>query len=225
MLGQPGYTLTCSVTGAENLSPTITYQWTRDIGTTQTQVETNSNTLSFSPLSLSDAGRYTCDVTVSSPYLNSDIMAASVPGNSPSVTFQSKLIAYAYTSSDSIYPLWLCTYTVPNPSFSVTSNPPTPVLDGTNVTVTCTVEMGEGVSQSDLSLLMVDAQLSRDGTPLDRTGPVISGTTFTYTFQVYLFSSNDSGIFNCTATVRPQQTSTYLTGVGTQSGVVEIEIG
>ena len=92
MLGQTGYTLTCTVTGAENLSPTITYQWTRDNGTTQTQVGTNSNTLSFSPLSLSDAGRYTCDVTVGSSYLNSDIMAASIPGNSLSVTFQSKLL-------------------------------------------------------------------------------------------------------------------------------------
>ena len=29
--------------------------------------------LSFSPLRLSDAGRYTCQATVSSPYLNSDI--------------------------------------------------------------------------------------------------------------------------------------------------------
>ena len=90
MLRQTGYTLTCAVTGAGILSPTITYQWTRDNGTTQTQVGTNSNTLSFSLLSLSDAGRYTCGVTVSSPYLNSDIMAASIPGTSPSVTFQSK---------------------------------------------------------------------------------------------------------------------------------------
>ena len=118
-----------------------------------------------------------------------------------------------------------CTYTVPNLSVSVTSNPPTPVLDGTNVTVTCTVEMGEGVSQSDLSLLIVDTQLSRSGTPLNRTGPVISGTTFTYTLQLYSFSSNDSGAFNCTPTVRPQQTSTYITGVGKQSAVVQIEIG
>ena len=93
------------------------------------------------------------------------------------------------------------------------------------MTVTCTVEMGEGVSQSDLSLLMVDAQLSRGGTPLDRTGPVISGTTFTYTLQLYSFGRSDSGAFNCTATVRSQQTSTYLTGVGTQSTVVQIDIG
>ena len=74
MLGQNGYTLTCTVSGTENLSPSITYQWTKNNGTqTQMQAGTNTNTLSFSPLSLSDAGRYTCQATVSSSYLNNDI--------------------------------------------------------------------------------------------------------------------------------------------------------
>ena len=72
------YVLTCDVSGAENLSPATTYQWSRDSGTgTQTQVG-KSRTLSFSPLSLSDAGQYSCSVTVNSPYLNSDIMASSL---------------------------------------------------------------------------------------------------------------------------------------------------
>ena len=64
MLGQ-SYSLTCgvTVTGAANL--TITYQWTKNNGT-QTQVGTD-RVLSFSPLRLSDAGRYTCQATVISP--------------------------------------------------------------------------------------------------------------------------------------------------------------
>ena len=61
MLGESGYYLTCGVTtGTEN--PSITYQWTKDNGT-QTQVGTD-RVLSFSPLRLSDAGRYTCRATV-----------------------------------------------------------------------------------------------------------------------------------------------------------------
>ena len=68
MLGQ-SYSLTCDVTGAENLSPSITYQWTKNNGT---QVGTDG-VLSFSPLRLSDAGRYTCQPTVSSPSLSGDI--------------------------------------------------------------------------------------------------------------------------------------------------------
>ena len=74
MLGQNGYSLTCGVNGADNLNPTITYQWTKNNGTqTQIQVGGNLQVLSFSPLSLSDAGQYTCQATVSSPYLIDNI--------------------------------------------------------------------------------------------------------------------------------------------------------
>ena len=73
VLGQGGYSLTCdlTVTGAENLNSSITYQWTKNNGT-QTLVGAD-RVLSFSSLRLSDAGQYTCQATVSSPYLNNDI--------------------------------------------------------------------------------------------------------------------------------------------------------
>ena len=74
MLGQNGYSLTCGVNGAENLNPIITYQWIKNNGTqSQIQVGGNLKVLSFSPLSLSDAGQYTCQATVSSPYLIDNI--------------------------------------------------------------------------------------------------------------------------------------------------------
>ena len=91
MLGQSGYSLTCDVTGDENLNPTITYQWTMDNGNSQTQVGTNSNSLSFSPLSLSNAGRYTCSVTVSSLYLDGNVVVSSSNINSEVVMLESKL--------------------------------------------------------------------------------------------------------------------------------------
>ena len=64
----------CSVSGAENLNPSITYQWTKNMNGTQTQIQVGAdNILSFSPLRLSDAGWYTCQATVSSPYFNNNI--------------------------------------------------------------------------------------------------------------------------------------------------------
>ena len=70
-LGQ-SYTLTCGVTGADDLNADpIAYKWTKSNGT-QTQVGAD-RVLSFSSLRLSDAGRYTCQATVSSTYLNNDI--------------------------------------------------------------------------------------------------------------------------------------------------------
>ena len=61
MFGQTGKILACKISGADNLNP-ITYQWTRNSGTTQISVGTNSNTLSLLPLQLSDAGLYSCRV-------------------------------------------------------------------------------------------------------------------------------------------------------------------
>ena len=80
------------------------------------------------------------------------------------------------------------------------------VTAGSSVRVTCTVELSQQVSQSDLSLLMVDAQLSRDETTLALTGPTVAGTIFTYTIQLDSFGRDDSGIYTCIATVRQYTT-------------------
>ena len=69
------YSLICNVTGTENyLDSSIAYQWTKSNGT-QTQVPNGPDpkTLSFSTLRFSDFGQYTCQATVSSPYLSRDI--------------------------------------------------------------------------------------------------------------------------------------------------------
>jgi hypothetical protein len=58
-LGQ-SYSLTCEVVGASGPIAPSAYQWRKD-GT----VVSTGSTLSFStPLSLSDAGQYTCQVSV-----------------------------------------------------------------------------------------------------------------------------------------------------------------
>ncbi len=59
-------TLVCSVSGIGSSNPTITYRWIKNNGTAPIQVGGNSNMLVFSSLRLSDAGQYTCQVTVGS---------------------------------------------------------------------------------------------------------------------------------------------------------------
>ena len=77
---------------------------------------------------------------------------------------------------------------VPPPaSVTITSNQANPVNAGSTVRVICTVELSPVVVDSDLSVLMVDVQLSRDGTPLTLTDPTVAGTTFTYTIQLDSF--------------------------------------
>ena len=80
------YSLTCTVTGADQLNPMITYQWIKN--NTVVSGETQS-TLFISSLSLSDAGEYRCDVTVSSTLLSQSISKMS---NTHDLTLQSKLV-------------------------------------------------------------------------------------------------------------------------------------
>ena len=89
LLGQSGYSLTCGITGTENLSPSITYQWTKNNGTqdqTQIQNDEGNPRVSFSHLRPSDAGQYTCQATIRSPYLIDDIIVM----NTLDVTLQSE---------------------------------------------------------------------------------------------------------------------------------------
>ena len=65
------YTLTCCVSGTENVSFIVkSYQWTKNNGTlTEMQTVSNSAIQSFSPLVESDVGQYTCQITINSSLL------------------------------------------------------------------------------------------------------------------------------------------------------------
>ena len=90
MLGESGFTLSCCVSGADNLNRFIGYQWTKDNGTrTQIQDGPDPRTVSFAPLRVSDVGRYTCQATISSPDLNHLVRSGS-----HYVMVTSKLIYY-----------------------------------------------------------------------------------------------------------------------------------
>ena len=69
------YSLNCTVTGAERLTdPNITYQWFKNGVMVSGQT---METFSFTPLSFSDAGRYTCQATVMSSLLSGPIATNS----------------------------------------------------------------------------------------------------------------------------------------------------
>ena len=72
----------CIVIGIRSDSLIVNYLWTKNNGTTQIVVG-NSRTLFFSPLKLSDAGQYICEVTIGSQmygaiqYINIESMSAT----------------------------------------------------------------------------------------------------------------------------------------------------
>jgi len=86
VVGQLGYSLICSVSGADSLSPTITYRWYNESSNPRSQIGTTS-TYSFTRLQPYHAGQYTCEVTIASPYLNEDLSQSTMQD----ITLQSKL--------------------------------------------------------------------------------------------------------------------------------------
>ena len=91
--------------------------------------------------------------------------------------------------------------------------------------LTCVVKLNLAIQNSEIFLLTIEAQLSRNGTPLPLTGPTVTGTTFTYTTQLRLFQQSDFGNYTCTATVSPSPSSTYLTGIDVLSNTLNIKPG
>ena len=90
---------------------------------------------------------------------------------------------------------------------------PEAVVFGSDVTLTCTLGINSAIVASDLSLLMVEVQLSRNGILLDDpTLSPITGTTFVYTSRLSSFRITDVGNYTCNATIRPVSSSTYITG-------------
>ena len=80
--------------------------------------------------------------------------------------------------------------------------------------------------ESELSLLMVSAQIFRDGIPLNITRQTMTDRSFSFGATVSSFSEGDTGNYTCTATVRQRASSPFLTGMGQlESTPIEIIIG
>ena len=85
VVGQ-SYSLSCSVSGADSLSPTSTYRWYNESSNPRSQVGTTS-TYTLNPLRPYHVGQYTCEVTITSPYLNGALRQSMMQD----ITVQSKI--------------------------------------------------------------------------------------------------------------------------------------
>ena len=78
------FNITCTALGLEGVDPKYAYRWIRDSGEPIFQ---NGSTISFSSLELSNAGKYTCEVTV----LSDNFVGGNVTGMSSHIlSIQSK---------------------------------------------------------------------------------------------------------------------------------------
>ena len=136
-------------------------------------------------------------------------------------TIPSLLRAYSYVVTMLIH-----VHVVPPSSVSLTSNVINSIqIVGSGVMLTYTVELNSAILGSEIFLLTVDAQLSKDGTLLALDRPRVSDTIVTYTAQLNSFQRSDFGNYTCKATITPQPSSIYLTGIDTLSDTLSIKAG
>ena len=109
--------------------------------------------------------------------------------------------------------------TVPPPTFVTITNGSFNV--GSDVILTCTVELSPAV---DVSVTVNTGWTGPAGFMTTNTAQPVKGSTTTYTSTTIIqpFGRDQSGNYTCTATVRPQSTSTYLTGSGVLSNTVAV---
>ena len=81
------------------------------------------------------------------------------------------------------------------------------------------------MSESDLSLITVEAQIFRDGNELTQTNSQTNGLSYTFGVMVSSFSESDNGNYSCSATVQPSS-SPNLSGMGQgESDPIQIVVG
>ena len=169
--------------------------------------------LSFSSLSLSDAGRYTCEVIVTA------VSETFTAYQNHSVIIQSELISW-YIVSVFMMSLSCCVVQAPT-SVSVTSdlsNPIRPV--GSTVTLTCTVVLAEYVDGLTVNTELTGPNGFSENGMAQHMG---STSTYTSTAMVRSFGRDQSGSYNCTATI--SSTSSFLSTSTSLSDIARVTAG
>ena len=98
-----------------------------------------------------------------------------------------------------------------------------PVIEGTSISLMCTVEMGTApLEGSDWQLFDLNVTLSRDDSEVTS---INLSTTLTYNHSIVSFNRSDSGNYSCTATARPRLSSDFINGSVAVSDVLKVSTG
>lgn len=194
------FDLSCNVSGAS----TDTYQWKKD----GTVLHETGPTLSMQSLKLSDAGQYTCNVTIDQ----------DVYSDTKDIVFTSKSKKYTlqcYLAFPILSP-------VPSPVTVITTSDLARPIQAVQsaVNLNCTVVLSDAVNV----VVNVNSQWSGPDGFIDANNVTASTSMKTYssTTQIAQFNRNNSGNYTCTFTL--SSTSSSIRS-HSNSSTVEVTFG
>ena len=121
--------------------------------------------------------------------------------------------------------MFLSYYAVPDPTVTLSSSIPNPIppFSGSDVTLTCAVELGPAV---DVRVTVSTALFTPEGSMTSSAAqPVLgSSTNYTSTFMITSFGRSDSGTYACAATAS-LPSNTYISDSSTVLHVVRVTTG
>ena len=240
------YTLECNVSIITGLTDTPTVTWLHPNGTESGDSFTispdtppSSSTLTFTPLTISHAGQYTCEGSIESPALDSPLTVRETQN----VTVQCNIFAYEIYSVHFIlkdvdlssvtvdsslmicYLIVMLSHSVPSPTaVTVTASPDGPfIVDGHPLSLTGTIKLSEAVN---IAVTVNTVWSGPSGTQFTTTTSVasmVTATTYTSTATISSVETSDSGEYTCTATV--SSTSPFLTDSENIQGIISTAVG
>ena len=197
VVGQP-YTLTCTVSGDEKLDSDVTYHWTK-INGRETELEANSTDLSFSSLSLSNSGNYSCMSVVSSMYLNEAIIVS----NLSDIQLQGKSDYKMKKLYTPIVNYCSLVHTAPSPSSITIIAPPNIIFTGHIFCISCIVNLPPTVDIPVTVNIVWSENYSSSVPTMDNLNEYNSTATFVSDLEWESIS------FKCTASV--SSNSSFIT--------------
>ena len=229
------YSLTCTATELiDGLTNSPTLQWLNGTGQPVTNgmlgdaISTNTSvtqTLTFNSLLTSDGGEYTCKAMLQSPAEEGGIMNCTTE----TVTVQSQSIVVEISSFDAIHMgLVFCCYymgiqfsIVSISSVTVAQAPFRTFYTEDDLTLTCTIELGEAVDTG----VDVTGEWTGPNGMLSGTVPsVASSTTYQSIVNIISLEMSDSGVYTCTATASPVGTL-FVIASEAMSNTTEVTVG
>ena len=200
-------TLTCDYTLSPSVDTTVetAVTWMVNGSVVHTsqdgRISTEEDTLTFSPLTTSDTGSYTCTLAVTVSQMHVTVQGP-MQSAVESITVQSNTYYYFR-----YYSCFFPAPSVPQPTVAVAVNNTGTLYAGTGLTLTCTVTLDSSVDNSE----HVGIDWSRILEERSTVSPVMRVSDSDYTGSLTispLADQDDDGTYTCTATVTGGTTAT-----------------